>query len=73
MSQLIILDNTGDTRHDFTPDDADSVARCMEAFESMTKKGHWAVDNSVIGAGKVIKAFDRTATRITMHPQLIGG
>jgi hypothetical protein len=73
MPQLIIPDASGDTRMEFTADDDAAVSSCMAVFNDLRAKGYAAADVSDPDNKRTIKAFDRTATRIIMLPQLIGG
>jgi hypothetical protein len=73
MAEFIILDQTGDTRMSFDTADDAAAKSCAATFAAMQAKGYWAAAEYADSPKRMIRAFDRTATRITMHPQLIGG
>ena len=74
MHQQIIMDRTGDTRHEFKPDDKASVDAAMARFAEMTKKGYVAIALSKDGSpGTLIRKFDPTVETTMFQPQLVGG
>lgn len=71
---LHIMDRTGDTKLMWSPDNPDEVQVAKEAFDKLKKKGHLAYTVNDDGKkGDVITRFDKTAGRIIMSPQLVGG
>jgi hypothetical protein len=74
MSQMIMLDHTGDTRMMWDPDVKDEVDAAKATFDKMKKKGYLAYTVQKNGEpGEVIQAFDKSAGKIIMTPQLVGG
>lgn len=74
MSSLIILDRTGHSQLDWSPKNKAAIKEAQERFKKMLSAGYVAYKTDKDGQnGKSIKAFDETAERIHMQPQLIGG
>jgi len=74
MSVQIIMDRSGDTRHEFDLADAASVALAEERFRQMTGKGFRAVALAPDGAGgSLLNKFDPKVDRTLFIPHLIGG
>ena len=69
-----IMDSTGDTKVLWSADSPDEVANAKRTFDDLRRKGFLAytVDEEG-GRGEVIREFDKTAGRIIMAPQLVGG
>jgi hypothetical protein len=73
MSELTVLDRTGDTRFQWDQRNADEVKAAREHFETFKKKGYAAFKvNKAGGEGEQIHAFDPKAERVIMPP-LVGG
>lgn len=71
---LHILDRTGDTKVMWSPDNPDEVENAKNTFERLKAKGFLAYTVRDDGSkGEVIRKFDKTAGRIIMAPQLVGG
>lgn len=73
MPTQIIMDRTGDTRHQFDATTPAEVTDAEKRFNEMIGKGHVAIDMKNDGTGKVIKAFDPTVETTIFRPFLIGG
>lgn len=74
MAIQIVMDRTGDTRHEFDVADSKAVALAEERFRHLTGKGFLAVAlGSGGGPGKVLDKFDPTVERTLFMPQLQGG
>lgn len=74
MSELAILDSTGDTKTVWDPNSKDEVSLARATFNKLKKKGYLAY--SVDGGGKkgtVINEFDPNAGKIIMAPAIQGG
>lgn len=71
---LHVLDRTGDTKVMWSADNPDEVAAAQATFDSLKKKGYLAYTVKDDGSkGDVIRKFDKTAGRIIMSPQMVGG
>jgi hypothetical protein len=75
MSELLVLDHSGDTKIMWDRDNADEVKTAREHFDSLKKKGHYAykVTGSEGTRGEIIQTFDPNLERIVMAPRPIGG
>ena len=74
MHLQIVIDSTGDTRHEFDPTDHVSLATAEERFHELTAKGFRAVALGKDGApGDLIRKFDPQAKQTLFVPQLQGG
>lgn len=74
MGLLCCLDQTGDTKVIWDPRNTDEVACAKATFDKLTKKGHAAFSVNADGSqGTQIRAFDPTAEKIILVPQMVGG
>src|SRR6478752_899559 len=63
MAVQIVMDPTGDTRHEFTAGDATAVAKAERRFKQLTGTGFTAAVRSAEGHSKRIRDFDPAAER----------
>jgi hypothetical protein len=73
MATQIVMDHTGDSRHQFDPADARAVAEAEERFKMLTGAGFTAAKRLAEGKSEVLKNFDPTAEETLFIPRLIGG
>lgn len=74
MAVQIVMDRTGDTRHEFNITDAVAVDEAERRFKELTGKGFRAAKLSEDGKpGEIIKKFDATAEKVLFIPALQGG
>jgi hypothetical protein len=74
MGVQIVMDGSGDTRHEFDVSDLTSVALAEERFEKLTGKGFRAVAQGKDGSsGELIDTFDPNVEQTLFIPQLKGG
>jgi hypothetical protein len=74
MAVQIVMDRTGDTRHEFDIADSDAVVHAEERFRQLTGKGFRAVALSGDGSpGKLVSKFDPNVEQTLFIPQLQGG
>ena len=74
MAVQIVMDRTGDSRHEFDATDARAVSLAEKRFKELTGRGFRAVALGEGGApGKVIGRFDPQVERTLFIPQLQGG
>lgn len=74
MAIQIVMDRTGDTRHEFDVADSNAVALAEERFRQLTGKGFRAVALGSGGTdGKLLGKFDPSVEQTLFIPQLQGG
>jgi hypothetical protein len=74
MAVQIVMDRSGDTRHEFDKTDAGAVALAHERFRQLTGKGFRAVALGRDGGpGQLMRNFDPDVEATLFIPQLQGG
>ena len=73
MAKQIVMDATGDTRHEFDPADAASVAEALARFKELTGAGFTAAVRRGAGTSELIRDFDPVAEETVFFPRLRGG
>ena len=73
MAKQIVMDTTGDTRHEFDPADAHAVAEAFARFEALTSEGFTAAVRTGSGTSELIRDFDPAANETLFFPRLRGG
>jgi hypothetical protein len=73
MATQIVMDHTGDSRHQFDPADAAAVAEAEDRFKMLTGAGFTAAKRLGEGKSEVLKNFDPTAEETLFIPRLKGG
>jgi hypothetical protein len=71
---LVILDQSGDTRHTWNRNNADEVREMRDLFDRMIKKGYqaWSVTRKG-DKDQRITEFDPQAEKVIFAPALVGG
>jgi hypothetical protein len=78
MSEMRILDLSGDTKIIWDADRKDEVDNARESFDRLTKKGKpgylaFEVKKGKPGRGRRITEFDPEAERLILSPPIVGG
>ncbi|HJZ43835.1 MAG TPA: hypothetical protein VJ233_08945 [Hyphomicrobiaceae bacterium] len=74
MSIQIVMDRSGDTRHEFDAADSRAVRVAEERFHELTGKGFRAVALGKDGGpGELLEKFDPNVEQTLFIPQLQGG
>ncbi len=74
MSEMRVMDHTGDTKIIWNSENKDETDAARETFNRLTKKGHKAYMVKKDGEkGEVITEFDPDAEKIILAPQMVGG
>ena len=73
MATQIVMDHTGDSRHQFDPKDSNAVAKAEERFRVLTGAGFIAAERTSAGESRLVKSFDPTAEEVLFFPRLVGG
>jgi hypothetical protein len=71
---LCVMDDTGDSRIQWDPQNPEEVAKAEAHFNKLKTKGFLAYSVNKSGnRGTVIARFDRNAERIILHSPMVGG
>ena len=73
MATQIVMDQTGDTRHEFDPENVEAWARAEQRFRELTGIGFTAALRTGPGEVTRIRSFDPTARETLFYPRLVGG
>ena len=74
MGVQIVMDVTGDTRHEFDVSDHAAVALAEERFRELTGLGFTAATRDEPGGeARLVRKFDRAANETLFIPRLAGG
>jgi hypothetical protein len=73
MHFQIIMDTSGDTRHQFDAADASAVAEAKRRFSELIGAGFIAAKRTGNGTSELIRQFDPTAKETLFIPRLVGG
>lgn len=73
MSVQIVMDHSGDTRHEFDAADKAAVALAEGRFRELTGLGFTAAERTGPGEAKIVRAFNPEATETLFIPRLKGG
>ena len=74
MNVQIVMDNYGDTRHEFDPGTAEDVLRAEERFRQLRNKGFRAVALGKDGKpARLLHVFDLEAEQTLFITHLQGG
>jgi len=73
MATQIVMDTTGDTRHDFNSRNAAAVAEAERRFYQLTGAGFTAAVRRGEGRAELVRSFDPAAEETIFYPRLRGG
>ena len=74
MSEIHVLDRTGDTTTSWDPRRPDEVALAREAFDAAKAKKMLIYKANTDGTkGELLREFDPNAEKIVCSPQNVGG
>jgi hypothetical protein len=73
VATQIVMDATGDSRHEFNPADAEDVAKAQLRFMELTEVGFTAAVRRGDGRSALLRAFDPSAEETIFFPRLRGG
>jgi hypothetical protein len=74
MAVQIVMDQTGDTRHEFDPGDRAATMLAEKRFDELLKQGFWAVALASGGhPGRVLRQFEPDVEQTLFIPHLQGG
>jgi hypothetical protein len=73
MHLQIVMDVSGDTRHQFDPDDASAVAEAEKRFRELVEAGFVAAKRTGNGTSELVRHFDPADQETVFIPRLVGG
>ena len=73
MATQIVMDRTGDTRHNFDAKNANALLEAEERFKKLTGAGFTAAVRTATGEASVTRSFDPNAEETVFFPRLVGG
>jgi hypothetical protein len=73
MHFQIIMDTSGDTRHQFDPDDGAAVAEAARRFGELIGNGFIAAKRTGNGTSELARHFDPAVRETVFIPRLVGG
>lgn len=73
MATQIVMDLTGDTRHEFDASDQAAIALAEERFKELTGLGFTAGERTGHGETTLTRAFNPNAEETLFYPRLVGG
>ncbi len=73
MAVQIVMDQTGDSRHAFDPQNSEALAEAEWRFDRLTALGYTAAVRTVAGESRRITTFDAAAEETLFFPRLTGG
>ena len=69
----IVMDHTGDTRHEFDTSDPDGLAEAEKRFKELTGSGFIAAETGEDGQHTQVRHFNPEAKQTLFIPKLKGG
>jgi hypothetical protein len=73
MHIQIVMDHSGDTQHQFDPNDKFAVAKSRKRFQDLTDAGYIAAKRTGNGTSELVREFDPTVRETLFMPRLVGG
>lgn len=73
MSVQIVMDHTGDSRHEFDPKNSAAVAAAEKRFMELTGAGFTAAERKGPGESGLMRTFNPNAEETVFIPRLKGG
>lgn len=73
MSTQIVMDHTGDRRHEFDTRNARELAEAEKRFKELMGLGFTAAERTTAGETMKITSFDPTAQETVFFPRIVGG
>jgi hypothetical protein len=73
MATHIVMDHTGDRRHQFDTQNNSELAEAGKRFKELTGLGFTAAERTAAGETIKVTSFDPTAKETLFFPRLLGG
>lgn len=73
MPTQIVMDLNGDSRYQFSSDDAKAVAKAEKRFNELVGAGFLVAERTSAGEARLTKSFDPKSNETLFFPRLVGG
>jgi len=73
MALQIVMNHTGDSRHEFDPFDFIELEMAEARFNELVRSGFTAAARTGEGSSKLLQTFDPTIKETIFFPRLKGG
>ena len=74
MGEMQVLDEKGDTKHIWDPENEDEVNAAEDLFDQLVEKGYKAFQVDKKGEkSKPMRKFDQDAGKVILVPPMMGG
>lgn len=73
MPTQIVMDLNGDSRYQFSSDDARAVAKAEKRFNELVGAGFLVAERTSAGEARLTKSFDPKSNETLFFPRLVGG
>ena len=73
MPVQIVMDATGDTRHEFDKTDVEAVKAAEKRFKELTGAGFTPAERTGPGTADIVRRFNPNAEETVFIPRLKGG
>jgi hypothetical protein len=73
MATHIVMDHSGDRRHQFDAQNAGELAEAEKRFKDLTGLGFTAAERTPAGEAIRVTSFDPNAKETVFFPRLVGG
>lgn len=73
MARQIVMDHTGDSRHEFDAKDTAAIAAAEARFKELTGRGFTPAKLVGPGQTELLRSFDPSAEETVFYPRLQGG
>ena len=73
MPTQIVMNFSGDSRYQFSSDDARAVAKAERRFNELVGAGFLVAERTPTGEARLTKSFDPKSNETLFFPRLVGG
>ena len=73
MATQIVMNYSGDTRHQFDAKDVKALSDAERRFKALTGAGFTAAVRNADGEVSLVRSFDPNAKETVFFPRLVGG
>jgi hypothetical protein len=73
IATFLVMDQTGDTRHDFDLEDNEQLAKAEARFRELIADGYTPATRRMSGEVALVRSLDPSAKETLFYPRLVGG